>query len=366
MFDVAKAAVAPLTGIAAVAVGLLFGGAGPSCGAQESVRLPAGVRAVWDLAKAHRETTATRERVCLNGLWRWQPAPSDAAAVPAANWGFFKVPGCWPGITDYLQKDFQTVHAHPRWQKTRLADVTSAWYEREITADAAWAGRRIVLVAEYVNSYAAVYLDGRPVGEIRFPGGEVDLTARCRPGRKHRLSLLVVALPLRGVMLSFNDTNSARQVKGRVARRGLCGDVHLVSMPAGARLAEVAVTTSVRKKEIRCQARLEGLVPDVSYRLHARVAEGERTLREFTGAAFTAGDLEEGRAALTHKWQPDELWDIHTPGHQYELSLSLLDARGKLLDAFHPTRFGFREFWIEGRDFFLNGTRLFLSAVPLD
>ena len=29
-------------------------------------------------------------------------------------------------------------------------------------------------------------------------------------------------------------------------------------------------------------------------------------------------------------------------------------------------RFGFREFWIDGRDFFLNGTRIFLSAVPLD
>ena len=29
-------------------------------------------------------------------------------------------------------------------------------------------------------------------------------------------------------------------------------------------------------------------------------------------------------------------------------------------------RFGFREFWIDGRDFYLNGTRIFLSAVPLD
>jgi len=26
----------------------------------------------------------------------------------------------------------------------------------------------------------------------------------------------------------------------------------------------------------------------------------------------------------------------------------------------------FREFWIDGRDFYLNGTRIFLSAVPLD
>ena len=31
-----------------------------------------------------------------------------------------------------------------------------------------------------------------------------------------------------------------------------------------------------------------------------------------------------------------------------------------------PVRFGFREFWIDGRDFYLNGTRIYLSAVPLD
>ena len=29
-------------------------------------------------------------------------------------------------------------------------------------------------------------------------------------------------------------------------------------------------------------------------------------------------------------------------------------------------RFGFREFWIDGRDFYLNGTRIYLSSVPLD
>ncbi len=37
-----------------------------------------------------------------------------------------------------------------------------------------------------------------------------------------------------------------------------------------------------------------------------------------------------------------------------------------MVDDFWPRRFGFREFWIDGRDFYLNGTRIFLSAVPLD
>ena len=37
-----------------------------------------------------------------------------------------------------------------------------------------------------------------------------------------------------------------------------------------------------------------------------------------------------------------------------------------MLDAALPVRFGFREFWIKGRDFYLNGSRIFLSALPLD
>src|SRR5437867_4576667 len=74
--------------------------------------LPDGVKAVWDIGKAYREVTPTREKVCINGLWRWQPAATSDNQVPAKDWGYFKVPGCWPGTTDYMQKDFQTAHTH--------------------------------------------------------------------------------------------------------------------------------------------------------------------------------------------------------------------------------------------------------------
>ena len=49
------------------------------CRAQDDAPLPAGVKAVWDLEKAYREKTPTRERVCLNGLWRWQPSSETKA-----------------------------------------------------------------------------------------------------------------------------------------------------------------------------------------------------------------------------------------------------------------------------------------------
>ena len=324
------------------------------------------VAAVWDLAGAFREATPTRERICINGLWRWQPAGELADRAPDGRWGYFKVPGCWPGITNYMQKDCQTVHAHPSWKDQDLRGIAAAWYQREITVPAAWAGRRINLSAGYVNSCATAYVDGRKAGELWFPGGQVDLTALCRPGGKHVLSVGVVAVPLRGVMLSYADTASARKVKGSVSRRGLCGDVYLVGAPAGPRVTDVKVDTSVRKGEVTCDVALEGLEADGLYGLQAAIVDDGRAVSEFAGKRFRRGDLKGGRIAFAHRWRPGKLWDIHTPRNTHVLCLSLLDAGGKVLDAALPVRFGFREFWIDGRDFYLNGTRIFLSAVPLD
>lgn len=331
-----------------------------------AVALPQGVQAVWDTGRAFHETTATRERICLNGLWRWQPAEGKSEEVPVASWGWFKVPGCWPGITDYMEKDCQTVIANPKWAGQGYGKLTAAWYQRQLIIPDDWAGRRLALRADYLNSFAAVFVDGKKAGELHFPGGELDITASCRPDATHTLSLLTVALPLKGVMLAYRDSASAREVKGSVDRRGLCGDVYLVSTPQGPRIGDVRTVTSVRKKGIVFDAALDGLAAEASYKLRARVAQDGASVKEFTSPAFRAGDLKEGRFTFAEEWLPDRLWDTHTPQNVFSLELSLLASDGKMMDAALPERFGFREFWIDGRDFYLNGKRLFLSAVPLD
>ena len=336
-------------------------------GAEPSaVALPTSVKAVWDLGRAYHEMTPARERICINGLWRWQPAEAQAGQTPTENWGYFKVPGCWPGIGDYMQKDSQTVYSHASWKDRRLGGITATWYERQIAIPRDWVDRRVAVSIEYLNSYATLYVDGAKAGEVRFPGGEVDLTRVCRPGGTYRLSLLVVAMPLKGVMLSYTDSASAREVKGSVARRGLCGDVFLVSTPSGPHITDLRVDTSVRRKELTLDAAVEGLAAEAQYAFRARVRKAGRIVKEFTSRAFQASDLKEGRITSAEKWMPEELWDIHTPQNQLELEVSLLDAGGRMLDIGWPVRFGFRELWIEGRDFYLNGTRIFLSALPLD
>ena len=89
-------------------------------------------------------------------------------------------------------------------------------------------------------------------------------------------------------------------------------------------------------------------------------------VREFRSRAFMASDLKNDRFELTEQWRPEKLWDIHTPQHVHQAAVSLVDEQDQLLDAALPVRFGFRELWINGRDFYLNGTRIYLSSLPLD
>jgi hypothetical protein len=200
----------------------------------------------------------------------------------------------------------------------------------------------------------------------------VDLTAACRPGSQHLLSLLVVAVPLGGVLLSYSDTNSAREVKGSVERRGLCGDVYLTSRPAAAYISDVKVDTSVRKEEITISAAVHGVKPDVLYALRVEYGDSREAHGLSVTVPFQAKHLKDGRSVTTQKipkLKPVKLWDIHTPQNLLRVEVSLLGfvpGPEKVLDAYYPVRCGFREFWIDGRDFFLNGKRIYLSAVPLD
>jgi len=327
--------------------------------------LPPGVTAAWDLGGAARESTPTRERICINGLWKWQPAGGQRD-VPESGWGWFKVPGAWPGITDYLQKDCQTVFANAAWKSANLAGITSAWYQREITVPTSWAGRRIALTADYVNSLAAVYVDGKSAGEIRFPAGEVELTSLCAPGSRHILSLRVTALPLKAVMTAFTDTNNAREVKGAVTRRGLCGDVYLVGEPRSERITDVKVDPSVRRKELTFDIAVHGLRPDRPYLLRADIFDHAQRVHRIVYPLIIARSMHGDHYRITSHWMPKALWDIHTPGNVLTARVSLLSSSGKALDEALPVRFGFRELWIQGRDFYLNGSRIYLQALPLD
>ena len=336
------------------------------CEDSSAVALPSGVRAVWDMGKAYHETTPTRESICINGLWQWQPARDKSDEPPKGNWGYFKVPGCWPGTNDWQQHDSQTVFTHPSWKGEQIRSVNVAWYQREITVPKTWAGRRIAITTKYLNSRATVFIDGKKIGEMVFPAGEIDLTEACTPGSKHVLSLHVAAVSRRGpaqVLLRPTDGGRAGNLgeAARLVRRRIPGQ-HADC----ARIADVKVDPSVRKAEITFDTSLKDLAAGTQYTLQSVITEKGKKVAEFTSKPFTAAELKNGRIKVTEKWKAEKLWDINTPQNTYEVALSLLGADQKVLDAAAAVCFGFRELWIDGRDFYLNGTRIYLSCNPME
>ena len=113
------------------------------------------------------------------------------------------------------------------------------------------------------------------------------------------------------------------------------------------------------RSQITFQAGLQGLATDGRYKLRARISDQGRQVTEFTGPTFSAGDVE--------GWPHDVHGVVEAAqavGHQHARRTSMTPRcrssmrSGQVVDTAMPVRFGFREFWIEGRDFYLNGTRL--------
>ncbi len=194
-----------------------------------------------------------------------------ANRCPAANWGYFKVPGCWPGITDYMQKDCQTVYAHPSWASRRLSDVTAAWYEREIAIPADWAEpshRALRRVPEFLCGRVRGWREGGRSSVSRRRGGPhlgvpAGRHAQAQPARGRH------AAQGRHALL---HATAPRPGRSRAPWRGAaCAAMSTwSSTPSGPRIADVRVDTSVRKREITFDAAVEGLAADAQYALRAQ------------------------------------------------------------------------------------------------
>lgn len=311
------------------------------------------------------ETTPTRERICLNGAWRFLPvgegasAAVDPAAVRASGI-FFQVPGNWPGKWPDGQALFRLGGA-PAVLPERFVE---AWYLRPLAVPAAWAGRRILLDLRYVQSLATVWIDGQPVGRLIFPGGRLDLSEHLRPGTTHELAILVAARRLGGSNLRYMAANEVVVESGTIKQRGLCGDAWLGSEPAAGALQRVQVATSVERHDVAVDAHLTLREPG-TFSLRCTVLDGENPVLTFAGApvALPAGAA---RLGAHSAWSDPRLWDLHTPGNRYRLRATLVDAAGGEVDRLFDQDFSFREFRVAGRELLLNGLPVRLRLMPLD
>lgn len=334
------------------------------------------------LAAEPETLSATDARLVLNGLWRFQPAAGPAATSPdAANsaWGVIRVPGHWdcegwdarwlegiltPGTTGgWSAVTIETVSTSRPTRVVKKLD--SAWYERALTIPTAWRGRQIVLRLETPCTDIRAWLDNIEVGTGAWPIAELDLTPHLRfDGKPATLRLLVTATPAARGISEAMDHDRITVTKGVVDHRGLAGDVMLLARPA-ARVDGVFIQPSVRQKTLGLDIDFTGVKPASQVALAITATRDGKTAATWNESVTVPAAGPDGRATvrgLRLPWADPVLWDFQQP-ELYSLSIR---ASAPGLDSEHRERFGFREFWIEGRDFYLNDTVVQFRPLLLD
>ena len=295
-------------------------------------------------------------------LWRWQPAEEAPGDVPAGQLGLLQGPRLLAGHHRLHAEGLPDGLSPIRAGRTselgeRHGGLVSA---RDHRSRSEWAGRRIALCRGVPE-----LLRGRVRGRQEGGRDAVSRRARwtsprlCRPGSKHVLSLLVVGHAARRASCSRSATRNAARRGARARWRGAaCAATSTSSArPPAARIADVKVDTSVRKGEITFDAALQGLAADAQYALRAAITDERPQASRSSPASRSRPATSRTAASRSPRSGSPRSSGTSTRRRTCTTSsVSLLDAGGKVLDAALPVRFGFREFWIDGRDFYLNGT----------
>jgi beta-galactosidase len=286
----------------------------------------------------------------LSGQWGFLPA-DDLRRPPQGTWQEITVPtagwGGWPGKEH------------------------SAWFRRTVPVPAQVGGQRLRLRFEAVAYRCDVYLNGQRVGE-HLGGFEpfwVDITAAARPGADNELLVGVTdwtaglkpgtpvppdpeQLPDGAMLLPFGTRAQAT--------RGIWQDVYLVAHGPVA-VEESRITTSVSRGElaVRLRVRNHGDGPrDVA--LRPTVMDAGRPVFALDERRVTVPSGATVEVEWQRPWADAKLWWPHDP-HLYDLraDVRISGAASDLSD----TRFGFREFRIDGKDYRLNGRILRLRGL---
>lgn len=320
----------------------------------EDAVLPAGVTLGWDKVSV-KTTNAKRAQMSLDGVWRFTPAAEGVAAPPKLGWAYVKVPGSWQ---EHQGRGSALVAraGGPQWDLYDGTMVTRAWYEREVTIPAEWQGRTISLRFDRVSTDALVYVNGKSCGTIAWPWGAVDITPAVAPGQTAQIRVLVAALADAEKVGQFwqNAFSNVTYSAARLETRGLTGSVSLECRYSEARVTDVFVRTSTRRQALTLDVELAGVTQSGQTKFVAQMLD-EKGAVEKTFTADVAVEAQEVQTVtLSWPWTNPRLWDVGQP-NLYTLRLT---AQGAGLDDEYEQGFGFREFWIDGRKFFLNGTEI--------
>ncbi|MDO4575359.1 MAG: carbohydrate-binding domain-containing protein [Planctomycetia bacterium] len=248
------------------------------------------------------------------------------------------------------------------------------WYRCSFTLPEEMKGaEKVYLQFGGVKFATDVWLDGKKLGShvggferFRFPlpttSGTHDLLVRVEGLGAICRSPLPWEKFLETGEISTLDNRLMYPVGSGHRNLGIWEDVTLV--PEGkVSVADLFLQTSVRKGEITVDLTLQN---ETATTLSANVTLSLEPLQNEKVPTFVPRKISLSSHASTQTtwketWNDALQWNPEHP-HLYFLTVTVTSPSGEVL-AKHRERFGFREFWCEGPDFYLNGVKMHLLAT---
>ncbi len=249
----------------------------------------------------------------------------------------------------------------------------SVIYQRQVDVPADWQGKIIRLEFEKVNHIADIYINDRFIGD--HIGGWIpfsfDLTPWVKPGTSFKLRMVVRDATHQPIsdgqrhalwpIGAFNIDASHTGIVDNVWLRAY-GQVHI---------EDVFIQTSFRQRRLKMDYTLKNETPQMmTFRIEAEVIRADNGTVEKRLAAASM-ELPAGMTKIVPvniRWDNPALWMPDNPNLYFLHSRLLLtiENRSEVLDE-ETRRFGFREIWIDGNQFVLNGMRVNLwgDSIPM-
>ena len=290
-----------------------------------------------------------RQELSLNGPWQYRLVDDLSAPVPEDGFTPCEVPGYLDGI-----------------------DYRRAWFRRTFTVPESMQGMRIKIHFGGVKYNSRVLVNGQPVGGC-FGGHrpfEVDVTGAVRFDGPNEL--VVGCHDWTGIFtpgrVDFSRTTEWDRVRGAPRDKilapigglyglyGIWDDVTLRAHPA-VYVKDRFIKPSVRRGELVVDYTLANESPaDADVELRAAVEDKGADVLRLPAARVHVPAGKTATSTVRQPWPDAHLWSHVDP---YLVHLRTELSSGDV----ERTRFGFREFWVEGHRFYLNGTRINLLAT---
>ncbi|MBN2440625.1 MAG: hypothetical protein JXJ04_04750, partial [Spirochaetales bacterium] len=314
---------------------------------------------LWSFSDAWKETTATREKICLHGMWRFQPALNGGAAPPDSQSTYYsKVPGRWLSVMYYQTFNRVNDQLFPvaSINQKELFSYFDGWYTRYLEIPPEIMNKTTLITIDYIGaSSSKIFINDCLVKTTTLESdnsyGLLDRVTIDISAFSHLPSIKL------DIFLHFDNYKTPTDIQG------LSLDyMFLHSFDSPVAVKDSVIMTSVRNQKVRVDLDIYNLNKEKSedFTLKAFIydKDGDTLVKETNVYPFSLQGEEIENVVFEFPWNDAEYWDKENP-HLYYMKIRLFN-NNNLVDESYKEDFGFREFWENGGNFYLNGKKVHL------